>query len=84
MIITLLATNIEYDTDGPGIPTTHDLPASMEVQVDLDIQVAAHTLGMRVQFFEDINRQVCNQISDETGLLVLDYQLIGYTPQTAV
>mgnify|MGYP003666544508 CR=1 FL=1 len=36
MIITLLATNIEYDTDGPGIPTTHDLPASMEVQVDLD------------------------------------------------
>ena len=45
MIITLLATNIEYDTDGPGIPTTHDLPASMEVQVDLDIQVAAHTLG---------------------------------------
>ncbi len=84
MIITLLATNIEYDTDGPGIPTTHDLPASMEVQVDLDIQVAAHTLGERVQFFEDINRQVCNQISDETGWLVLDYQLIGYTPQTAV
>ena len=79
MIITLLATNIEYDTDGPGIPTTHDLPASMEVQVDLDIQVAAHTLGMRVQFFEEVNRQVCNQISDETGLLPLDYQLEGYT-----
>lgn len=73
MIITLLATNIQYDTDGPGIPTTHDLPANMEVQVDLDIQG-----------FEDINRQVCNQISDETGMLVLDYQLTGYTPYISV
>jgi hypothetical protein len=77
MIITLLATNIEYDTDGPGIPTTHDLPDNMEVQVDLDN-------GGCMQGFEDINRQVCNQISDETGMLVSDYQLIGYTPQTAV
>tara|TARA_A200000159_G_C7074127_1_gene235632 strand:+ start:204 stop:425 length:222 start_codon:yes stop_codon:yes gene_type:complete len=73
MIITLLATNIKYDTDGPGIPTAHVLPENMEVLVDLNIEG-----------FEDINRQVCNQISDETGMLVLDYQLIGYTPQTAV
>jgi len=70
MIITLLATNIQYDTDGPGIPTMHDLPESMEVQVDLDIEG-----------FEDINRQVCNQISDASGWLVVDYQLEGYTPQ---
>ncbi len=73
MIITLLATNIQYDTDGSGIPTTHDLPESMEVYVDLE-----------VHGFEDINRQVCNQISDETGMLVLDYQLVGYTPDWCV
>ena len=64
MTITLLATNIEY----AGIPTSHDLPENMEVQVDLDIDG-----------FEDINRQVCNQISDATGMLVRDYQLVGYS-----
>ena len=72
MIITLLATNIGYDTDGPGILTALELPENMEVQVDLDIKG-----------FEDINRQVCNQISDATGWLVVSYQLEGYTPQPA-
>ena len=67
MIITLLATNIEYDFDGPGIPTSHNLPESMEVQVDLD------NTG-----FEDINHQVCDQISNATGMLIRDYQLVGY------
>lgn len=76
MTITLLATNIQYDFDGPE---ETGYPESMEVQVDLDVQVAAHTLGERVRFFEDVNRQVCNQISDETGMLVLDYQLVGYS-----
>ena len=68
MIITLLATNIKYDTDGPDIPTAHVLPENMEVQVDLDIDG-----------FEDINRQVCNQISNATGWLVLGYRLVGYS-----
>ena len=76
MTITLLATNIQYDFDGPE---ETGYPESMEVQVDLDVQVAAHTLGERVRFFEDVNRQVCNQITDETGMLVLDYQLVGYS-----
>ena len=67
MIVTLLATNIQYDIDGPGVPTMENLPESMEVQVDLCDQ----------EGFDDINRQVCNQISDATGMLVLDYHLIG-------
>ena len=67
MIVTLLATNIQYDIDGPGVPTMENLPESMEVQVDLRDQ----------EGFDDINRQVCNQISDATGMLVLDYHLIG-------
>ena len=69
MIITLLATNIEYDFDGPGISTTHVLPQSMEVQVDLRDQIG----------FPCINAQVCNQISDATGWLILSYKLVGYS-----
>jgi len=68
MIVTLLATHIEYDIDGPGIPTTHDLPEIVEVQVDLKDQVG----------WLSINAQVCNQITNATGMLVLDYQLIGF------
>ena len=71
MTITLLATNIEYDTDGPGVPTMENLPESMEVQVDLRDQIG----------FPCINSQVCNQISDASGWLVLSYQLVGYTDQ---
>ena len=69
MIVTLLATNIEYDTDGPGIPTMKNLPESMEVQVDLRDQVG----------YPCINRQICNQISNASGWLVLSYQLVGYS-----
>ena len=68
MIVTLLATNIQYDTDGPGMPTAHDLPQSLEVQVDLSNNV-----------YVDVNRQVCTQISNATGMLVLDYNLVGYS-----
>ena len=67
MIITLLATNIQYDWDGPGTPTMHDLPESMEVQVDLRDQAGL------------VITQVYNQISNATGMLVLDYQLVGYS-----
>ena len=67
MIVTLLATNIQYDIDGTGVPTMENLPESMEIQVDLRDQ----------EGFDDINRQVCNQISDASGMLVLDYHLIG-------
>lgn len=71
MIITLLATNIQYDTDGPGIPTMLDLPESMKVLVDLRDQIG----------WPCINSQVCDQISDASGWLVVAYQLEGYTPQ---
>ena len=71
MTITLLATNIEYDTDGPGAPTMENLPESMEVQVDLKDQIG----------WPCINGEVCNQISNATGMLILDYQLTGYTDQ---
>ena len=69
MIVTLLATNIQYDIDGPGVPTMENLPESMEVQVDLCDQIG----------FPCINSQVCNQISDASGWLVLSYQLVGYS-----
>ena len=69
MIVTLLATNIQYDIDGPGVPTMENLPESMEVQVDLHDQIG----------FPCINSQVCNQISDASGWLVLSYQLVGYS-----
>lgn len=65
MIVTLLATNIQYDIDGPGVPTMENLPKSMEVQVDLKDQIG----------WPCINSQVCNQISNATGMLVLDYRL---------
>ena len=66
MTITLLATNIQYDFDGPE---ETGYPDELEVQVDLHDQ----------EGFDDINRQVCDQISDATGMLVLDYQLVGYS-----
>ncbi len=66
MIITLLATNITYDTDGLSVC---DLPKKMEVKIDLREQ----------EGFADINNQVCNQISDATGWLVVSYQLAGYS-----
>ena len=69
MIVTLLATNIQYDIDGPGVPTMENLPESIEVQVDLRDQIG----------FPCINSQVCNQISDASGWLVLSYQLVGYS-----
>ena len=66
MTITLLATDIQYDFDGPE---EAGYPDELEVQVDLHDQ----------EGFDDINRQVCDQISDATGMLVLDYQLVGYS-----
>ena len=65
MTVTLLATNIEYDFDGPE---ETGYPDSMEVEVDLSNNV-----------YVDVNRQVCNQISNATGMCVLDYQLVGYS-----
>ena len=65
MIVTLLATNIQYDFDGPE---ETGYPESMEVQVELSNNV-----------YVDVNRQVCTQISNATGMLVLDYDLFGYS-----
>jgi len=65
MTVTLLATNIEYDFDGPE---ETGYPDSMEVEVDLSNNV-----------YVDVNRQICTQISNATGMCVLDYQLVGYS-----
>ena len=66
MTITLLATDIQYDFDGPE---ETGYPDELVVEVDLREQEGP----------EDINRQVCDQISNETGMLVLDYKLVGYS-----
>ena len=66
MTITLLATDIQYDFDGPE---ETGYPDELEVEVNLEDQ----------EGFDDSNRQVCDQISNETGMLVLDYKLVGYS-----
>ena len=69
MTIILLANNIEWDTDGDETEAQR-LPKQLEVEVNLKDVDGGWT---------DINDQICNQLSDETGWLVLDYQLTGYT-----
>ena len=66
MTITLLAHHIIWDTP------THDeslgLPRKVEVEVDLDNQ----------EGFADINDQICKQLENMTGWLVIDYRLQGF------
>lgn len=69
MTITLLAHHIEWDTDG-DIDVARALPSKLEVEVDL------FTNG-----WTDINRQICDQLSDATGWCVLDYSLEGYNAE---
>ena len=67
MTITLLAHHIAWDTDG-DIDAARALPSKLEVEVDL------FTTG-----WTDINKQICDQLSDKTGWAVLDYSLEGYS-----
>ena len=71
MTITLLAHHIEWDTDG-DIDAARSLPSKLEVEVDL------FTPG-----WTDINKQICDQLSDKTGWAVLDYSLEGYSAEAA-
>jgi len=72
MIITLLAHHIEWDTDGDD-SVAQGLPRKMEVQIDLQ----------EAEGWTDINSQICDQLSDETGWLVSDFQLEGYNAEAA-
>ena len=62
IVITILAYDIEYETDGVEV----DLPDRMEIEVELESDDAP-----------DLNTQICDHISDETGWLVLDYKIAG-------
>ena len=71
MIITLLAYNIQWDTEEESdIEAIKDLPERVEVEVNLSDQ----------EGWTELNHQICNQLSDETGWCVLGYQLKGYEP----
>ena len=69
MTITLLAHHISWDT--PSHKESLGLPRKVAVKVDLKNQ----------EGFDDINRQICDQLSNMTGWLVLDYQLEGYSAE---
>ena len=66
IVITILAYDIEYETDGVEV----DLPDRMEIEVELES-------GDRLHPAADINTQVCEYISNETGWLILDYKIAG-------
>ena len=68
MTATLLAINIEWDTDGDET-VAQELPQQMEVEVDLQ----------DAQGWTDINSQICDQLSDETGWCVLGFNLQGHS-----
>ena len=68
MTATLLAINIEWDTDGDET-VAQELPQQMEVEVDLQ----------DAQGWTDINSQICDQLSDETGWCVLGFILQGHS-----
>jgi len=66
IVITILAYDIEYETDGVEV----DLPDRMEIEVELES-------GDRLHPAPDLNTQICEHISDETGWLVLGYKVAG-------
>jgi hypothetical protein len=67
MTVTLLAIDIEWDTDGDET-VAQELPQQMEVEVDLQ----------DAEGWTDINSQICDQLSDETGWCVLGFNLQGH------
>ncbi len=68
MTITLLATNIVWDTDGDKVLAA-SLPNQLQVELDLTEGGDWH----------DINQNISKQLSNQTDWLVLDYQLVGYS-----
>lgn len=69
MIIKLLAHHISWDT--PTHEESRGLPRKVEVEVNLSEQ----------EGFADINEQICKQLENMTGWLVIDYQLEGYSAE---
>jgi len=69
MKVKLLAHHISWDT--PTHEQSIGLPRKVEVEVDLKEQ----------EGFADINHQICDQLSNMTGWLVLDYRLEGYSAE---
>ncbi len=67
MTVTLLAHNIQWDTDGSDT-IAQSLPTSLEVKIDL----------LEIEDWGNTNQQICNQLSDVTGWCVTDYTLQGY------
>ena len=69
MKIKLLAHHISWDT--PTHEESVGLPRKVEVEVNLSEQ----------EGFADINEQICKQLENMTGWLILDYQLEGYSAE---
>lgn len=65
MKVVLKAHHIEWDTEGEAV---HGLPTKVVIEVDLHNQ----------EGWADINRQICDELSNITSYCVLDYQLQGY------
>ena len=66
MTVVLLAHHICWDT--PTHEASLGLPRKVAVEVDLKEQ----------EGFDDINSQICDQLSNITGYCVLDYRLQGF------
>jgi len=66
MTVVLLAHHISWDT--PSHEESLGLPRKVAVEVDLKDQ----------ESFNDINSQICDQLSNITGYCVLDYRLQGF------
>ena len=66
MTVVLLAHHISWDT--PTHEESVDLPRKVAVEVDLKNQ----------EGFDDINSQICDQLSNIVGYCVLDYRLQGF------
>ena len=66
MTVVLLAHHISWDT--PTHEESLGLPRKVAVEVDLKNQ----------EGFDDINSQICDQLSNITGYCVLDYRLQGF------
>ena len=64
----ILVTNIEWDTDGDE-SVAASLPTRMTVEVNLEDALS----------WTDVNSQISDQLSEETGWLVLGYKLYKFT-----
>jgi hypothetical protein len=71
MRILLLAHNIVWDTDG-DVELGTSLPTEILVEIDLS----------ETSEWSDINDDICDQLSNQTGYCVEDYKLEGHPAPT--